>query len=80
LIKRDNPRASDALLAFSVATMRERGLVTGGDAATRGILTITDARWREIGEFMKSAGLLKPGFDVKQAYTTQIVDQVKVLP
>jgi NitT/TauT family transport system substrate-binding protein len=80
LIKRDNPRASDALLAFSVATMRERGLVTGGDAATRGILVITDARWREIGEFMKSAGLLKPGFDVKQVYTTQIVDQVKVLP
>jgi NitT/TauT family transport system substrate-binding protein len=80
LIKRDNPRITDALLAYSVQTMRARGLVAGGDAASRGILVITDARWREIGEFMQSAGLLKPGFDVKQAYSTQIVDQVKVLP
>jgi NitT/TauT family transport system substrate-binding protein len=80
LIKRDNPRITDELLAYGVATMRERGLVAGGDAASRGILVITDARWREIGAFMKSAGLLKPDFDVRQAYTTQIVEQVKVLP
>ena len=80
LIKRDNPRIEDALIAYGVARMREYGLVTGGDAATRGIMTMTDSRWDKTAEFMRSAGLLKPDFDIRNAYTLDLVQGVTVLP
>lgn len=80
LIKRDNPRIENALIAYGVARIREYGLVTGGDAATRGIMTMTDARWDKTAEFMRSAGLLKPDFDIRNAYTLDSVQDVHVLP
>ena len=80
LIQRDNRQIEDGLLAFSVARMKDYGIVTGGDAATRGILTMTDARWKQTHDFMVQAGLLKPDVDYRSAYTLQFVDQVNVLP
>ncbi|HZI82919.1 MAG TPA: ABC transporter substrate-binding protein [Casimicrobiaceae bacterium] len=80
LIKRDNPQIEDGLIAFGVARMKEFGLVTGGAAATRGILTMTDARWKQTFDFMVQAGLVKRDVDYHKAYTLQFVDQVKVLP
>jgi NitT/TauT family transport system substrate-binding protein len=80
LIKRDNRDIEDGLLAFSVARMKDYGLVTGGAAATGGILTMTDARWKQTYDFMVQAGLIKPNVDYRSAYTLQFVDQVKVLP
>jgi NitT/TauT family transport system substrate-binding protein len=80
LIKRDNREIEDGLLAFSVARMKDYGLVTGGAAATDGILTMTDARWKQTYDFMVQAGLIKPNVDYRSAYTLQFVDQVKVLP
>ena len=80
LIKRDNRDIEDGLLAFSVARMKDYGLVTGGAAATGGILTMTDARWKQTYDFMVQAGLIKPNVDYRGAYTLQFVDQVKVLP
>lgn len=80
LIKKDNPQIEDGLLAFSVARMKQYGLVTGGDAATRGIMTMTDARWKQTFEFMTQAGLLKPDVDYRKAFTLELVQKVKVLP
>jgi NitT/TauT family transport system substrate-binding protein len=80
LIKRDNPRVEDALIAYGVARMREYALVTGGDAASRGIMTMTDARWDKTAEFMRAAGLLKPDFDIRTAYTLELLHGVAVLP
>ena len=34
LIKKDNPNMTDDQLAYSVAKLKEMGMVTGGDAAT----------------------------------------------
>ena len=80
LIRKDNPQIEDGLLAFSVAKMKEFGLVTGGDAAKRGIMTMTDARWKQSFEFMTQAGLLRPDVDYRKAFTLELVRQVKVLP
>ncbi|HUH95470.1 MAG TPA: ABC transporter substrate-binding protein [Casimicrobiaceae bacterium] len=80
LIKRDNPQIEDDLLAFSVARMKDYGLVTGGDAATQGLLAMTDARWKQTFDFMMNAGLIRPDVDYRKAYTLQFVRQVKVLP
>ncbi len=80
LIKRDNPQIEDGLLSFGVARMKDFGLVTGGDAATQGILTMTDDRWKQTFDFMAQAGLIKRDVDYRKAYTLQFVKQVKILP
>lgn len=80
LIKKDNPQIEDDLLAFSVAKMNEYKLVTGGDAATLGLFTMTDARWKQTFDFMVGAGLLKADVDYRKAYTLEFVKKIKVLP
>ena len=80
LIKRDNREIEDGLLAFGVARMKDFGLVTGGEAAKQGILTMTDARWKQTFDFMAQAGLIKRDVDYRKAYTLQFVREVQVLP
>ena len=80
LIKKANPEMTEELMGFGVAKIRNYGLVTGGDAKTLGILTMTDNRWKQTFEFMVSAGLTKPDLDYRNAYTLQFVKEIKVLP
>jgi NitT/TauT family transport system substrate-binding protein len=80
LIKRANPQMSDELLAYGVAKLREHGIVDGGDAKGRGLLTMTAARWKATADFLRSAGLAKRGADYTHAYSLAIVDRVRVLP
>lgn len=80
LIKKANPQMEDALLAFGVARMKEYGLVTAGDAKSQGILTMSDARWKQTFDFMVSAGMVKSDVDYRKAYTLDLIKQVKVLP
>jgi len=79
LIKSDNPKMSDAQLAFSVAKLKELGAVTGGDAAKRGIGVMTDARWKATRDFLVSDGQLKAGTDWKSAYTLDYVKNLHVM-
>jgi NitT/TauT family transport system substrate-binding protein len=80
LIRRDNPQMTDALLAFGHRKLVEYGIVTGGDAPQLGILTMTDKRWQATLAFVSSAGLAKPGFDYRPAYTLDLVRDVHLLP
>lgn len=80
LIRRENPQMSDELLAYGHRKMKEYAIVAGGDAATAGLLTMTDRRWQQTLDFLRSAGLAKPGVDYAQAYTLAIVRDVRVLP
>jgi NitT/TauT family transport system substrate-binding protein len=80
LIKRDNPEMSDELLAYGHRKLKEYAIVTGSDAPTAGLLTMTDARWKQTIDFLRSVGLTKPDVDYAKAYTLAIVRDVKVLP
>jgi len=80
LIKRDNPQMGDELLAYGHRKMVEYAIVAGGDTSTQGLLTMTDKRWQQTLEFLKSAGLAKAGVDYTKAYTLSIVRDVRVLP
>jgi NitT/TauT family transport system substrate-binding protein len=80
LIKKDNPNMKDDQLAYALAKLKEQNLVTGGDAAKMGIGVMTEERWKKTHEYMVSAGLLAPNVDVRQAYTTQFVKDLKVMP
>jgi NitT/TauT family transport system substrate-binding protein len=80
LIKKANPEMTDDLLAFGVKNMRDYGLVTGGDAKTQGIMTMTDGRWKQTFDFMVSAGLTTADTDYHKAYTLDFVKDIKVMP
>jgi NitT/TauT family transport system substrate-binding protein len=75
LIKRDNPEMTDELLAYSVAKMKEYGIVDSGDAQKLGIGAMTDARMRDFFDKMVKAGLFKADLDYTKAYTLRFVNK-----
>jgi NitT/TauT family transport system substrate-binding protein len=75
LIKRDNPEMSDDLLAYSVAKLKEYGIVDSGDSTKLGVGAMTDARVQSFFDKMVKAGVVKPGIDLRKAYTLQFVDK-----
>jgi NitT/TauT family transport system substrate-binding protein len=75
LIKRDNPEMTDEQIAFSIAKMKEYGIVDSGDSLKLGIGAMTDERMKDFFEKMVRAGLFKTGLDYKKAYTLQFVNK-----
>jgi NitT/TauT family transport system substrate-binding protein len=75
LIKKQNPEMTDALLAYSIAKMKEHGIVDSGDAGKLGIGAMTDAQWKSFFDKMVKAGVVKAGLDYKRAYTLQFVNK-----
>ena len=66
---------TDALLAYSVAAMRQYGIVDSGDALTLGVGAMTDARMKDFFDKMVRAGVVKAGLDYRKSYTLQFVDK-----
>ena len=66
LIKKQNPEMTDELLAYSVAKMKEYGIVDSGDATTLGIGAMTDARMKDFFDKMVRAGVAKAGLDYRK--------------
>jgi NitT/TauT family transport system substrate-binding protein len=75
LIKRQNPEMTDELLAYSIAKMKEYGIVDSGDTATLGIGALTDARMKSFYDKMVRAGVVKPSIALDKAYTLQFVNK-----
>ncbi len=75
LIKSDNPDITDAQIAFSIAKLKEEGIVDSGDTLTLGIGAMTDARWKDFFDKMVEIGLVDPRTDYKKAYSLQIRQQ-----
>jgi len=75
LIKQHNREMTDELLSYSVARMREYGIVDSGDSTTLGIGAMTDARVKSFYDKMVRAGVVKPSTDPRKAYTLQFVNK-----
>jgi NitT/TauT family transport system substrate-binding protein len=75
LIKKGNPEMTDDLLAYSVAAMKQYGIVDSGDSTTLGIGAMTDAHMKGFFDKMVRAGVVKPSIDVTKAYSLQFVDK-----
>jgi NitT/TauT family transport system substrate-binding protein len=74
-IKRDNPEMTDARIAYSIAKMKEYGIVDSGDTLTLGIGAMTDARMKSFFDKMARAGVVKPNVDYRKSYTLQFVNK-----
>jgi NitT/TauT family transport system substrate-binding protein len=78
LIQADNPKMSDAQIAFGIKRMNELQIVDGGDAKTMGIGIMTEQRWKATYDLMVKEELLPKDTDWTKAYTTQFVKDLKI--
>ena len=75
LIKKQNPEMTDALLAYSIAKMKEYGIVDSGDSLTLGIGAMTEVRMKSFFDKMVRAGVVPSSVDYSQAFTTRFVNK-----
>ncbi len=75
LIRKHNPEMSEELIAYSVAKMKEYGIVDSGDTLKLGIGALTDARMKSFFDKMVRVGVTKPNVDYRRAYSTQFVNK-----
>ncbi|NBD21701.1 ABC transporter substrate-binding protein [Aquabacterium fontiphilum] len=80
LIKKDNPNMTDAQIAFGISQLKALKVLDSGDAATQGVGTMTEARWKATRDYMVKEGLLKADTPWQQAFTLDIVRQMRVMP
>ena len=75
LIRKHNPEMSEELIAYSIAKMKEYGIVDSGDTLKRGIGALTDERMKNFFDKMVRVGVTKPGVPYQRAYSTQFVNK-----
>src|SRR5450432_377374 len=75
LIKKLNPEMTDELLAYSLARMKEYGIVDSGDTLRDGIGAMTDARAASFFDKMVRAGVVRSDVDFRKAYTLRFVNK-----
>ncbi|MCB1412220.1 MAG: ABC transporter substrate-binding protein [Xanthobacteraceae bacterium] len=75
LIKKLNPEMTDELLAYSVARMKDHGIVDSGDAIKDGIGAMTDARVASFFDKMVRAGVVRRDIDYRKAYSLRFVNK-----
>ncbi|MBL8340162.1 MAG: ABC transporter substrate-binding protein [Rubrivivax sp.] len=81
LIRKDNPNMTEEQLAYSVAKLKELGIVTGGDAGRLGIGVITEPRLKATFDLMVQSGVIDPAkVDLAKTYTTEFVRDLRVMP
>ncbi|WP_181704673.1 ABC transporter substrate-binding protein [Chthonobacter rhizosphaerae] len=69
LIKADNPEMSDEQIAFSIAKMKEYGILESGAALEKGIGCMTDEQHKSFADKLVKAGVIDASVDVTKAYT-----------
>jgi len=75
MIKTLNPEMTDEMLAYSVAGMKDYGIVDSGDTAQNGIGAMTDERVASFFDKMVRAGVVKPNIDFRKSYTLRFVNK-----
>ncbi|WP_421723469.1 ABC transporter substrate-binding protein [Bauldia sp.] len=68
-----NPDHTAELFDFKLKQMRDREMVTGGDAEAGGVGAMTDARWQSFFDTMSAAGVYPADLDYADAYTLDYV-------
>lgn len=75
LIKKDNSEMDDAQIMFSIAKMKEYGIVNSGDTLKLGIGAMNEARYKSFYDKMTKAKVIDAGLDYRKSYTLQFVNK-----
>lgn len=74
-IKKDNPDMTDDQIAFSIAKLKEYGLVDSGDTLKLGIGAMTEERMKSFFDKTVKAGIFKADLDYKKSFTLKFVNK-----
>ena len=75
MIKKFNPEMTDELIAYSVATMKQYGIVNSGDTLKQGIGAMNDERVGSFFDKMARAGVVRRDVDFRKAYTLRFINK-----
>ena len=75
MIKRENPEMTDEQIAYSIAKMKEYGIVDSGDSLQTGIGAMTETRHKAFFDKMAKAGVVKADLDYKKAFDLRFVNK-----
>ncbi|MCO5084822.1 MAG: ABC transporter substrate-binding protein [Rhizobiaceae bacterium] len=75
MIKKDNPDITDEQIAFTISQLKKFGIVDSGDSEKLGIGAMTDEKMQDFYDKMVAAKVIKPGIDIKKAYTLDFVNK-----
>jgi NitT/TauT family transport system substrate-binding protein len=75
MIKKLNPEMTDELIAYSIARMKEYGIVDSGDALADGIGAMNDARMASFFDKMVRAHVVRPDIDYRKSYTLRFINK-----
>ena len=74
-LKKENPEMTDDQIAFSIAKLKEYGIVDSGDSFKLGIGAMTDERVKDFFDKMVKAGVVKADTDYRKSYTLKFVNK-----
>jgi NitT/TauT family transport system substrate-binding protein len=77
ILQKENPENTPDLMAYNVEAQRRYNIIETDETAKLGVGAMTDARWKAHFEFLVQAGIFKPEFDYKQAYTLRFLQHDK---
>ncbi|MDB5549135.1 MAG: perplasmic binding protein of transporter [Tardiphaga sp.] len=75
LIRQLNPDMTDELLAYSIAKMKDYGIVDSGDSLKDGIGAMNEERIADFYNKMSRAGVIRRDIDWRKASTLQFVNK-----
>ena len=75
LIKKENPEMTDEQIAFTIAKLKQYGIVDSGESLKNGIGAMSDERMKSFYDQMAKAGVLPQGLDYKKSYTLKFVNK-----
>jgi NitT/TauT family transport system substrate-binding protein len=75
MIRKLNPEMTDELIAYSIARMKEYGIVDSGDSLRDGIGAMNDARMASFFDKMVRAHVVRSDIDYRKSYTLRFVNK-----
>ncbi len=75
MIRKLNPEMTDELIAYSIARMKEYGIVDSGEALRDGIGAMNDARMASFFDKMVRAHVVRADIDYRKSYTLRFINK-----
>jgi len=75
MIKQANPEMTDAIIAQSIAKMKQYNLVLSKDGLELGLGSMTEKRWQTFYDTMTAEGIYPKGLDFRRAYDLRFIRQ-----
>ena len=75
MIKKLNPEMTDELIAYSIARMKEYGIVDSGDSLRDGIGAMNEARIASFFDKMVRARVVRSDIDYRKSYTLRFINK-----